>query len=271
MVIDPEVAQRGFARAGLKTSHRRFIDFDIVGPAQTTGECLIEWQQAIGEVIVPGAHEVAGQINAVRGLELPLLAVKGAVVAELLGEEMSAERRSEHAAEKKAWIEWRGDGNGIHFVFADMREALDNLKGEGSGFDVKALAGFLSKKAEVIGCGEHVGVYDFAHNGGQALERLAQLAGTLSAWLGEVSHRSLVCGSGGGWLFCLFVEELHEELVVIELLAAWTVDAFEESGDKAFLNGQFGLQRSDLRREFFDLLFGRLDVYLTSKTHAMIG
>jgi hypothetical protein len=52
----------------------------------------------------------------------------------------------------------------------------------------------------------------------------------------------LVCGSGGGGLFCLFVEELQEELVGIELLAAGSVDAFEKCCDDAFLNGEFGLQ-----------------------------
>lgn len=107
---------------------------------------------------------------------------------------------------------------------------------------MKALAGFFAKKTELIGCGEHVGVDDFAHDGGQSLERLAQFAGAACAGLGEVSHRSLVCGSGGGGLFCLFVEELQEELVGIELLAAGSVDAFEKCCDDAFLNGEFGLQ-----------------------------
>jgi hypothetical protein len=79
----------------------------------------------------------------------------------------------------------------------------------------------------------------------------------------------LVFGSGGGGLFCLFVEEFHEELVVIHLLAAWTVDAFEERGDDAFLNAEFGFKRSDFRREFLNLLFGRLDGFQSSKNHAM--
>jgi hypothetical protein len=55
---------------------------------------------------------------------------------------------------------------------------------------------------------------------------------------------------------------------VIRLLAAWTVDAFEKRGDKAFLNGEFGLERSDFRGELLDLLFGRLDGFSTSTHHA---
>ena len=37
---------------------------------------------------MPGAHQVAGELDAIGGFELPLLAVEGAVVAKLLGEEV---------------------------------------------------------------------------------------------------------------------------------------------------------------------------------------
>jgi hypothetical protein len=86
MVIDPEVARRGFARAGLQTSHRGFVDLDVVATADAHGDPLVERQKPVGQVVVPGAHEVAGELDAVGGLEFPLLAVKGAVIAELLGE-----------------------------------------------------------------------------------------------------------------------------------------------------------------------------------------
>jgi hypothetical protein len=56
---------------------------------------------------------------------------------------------------------------------------------------------------------------------------------------------------------------------VIHLLAAWTVDAFEKCRDKAFLDGELGLQRSDFRGEFLDLLLGRLNGFPSSKSHAM--
>ena len=52
---------------------------------------MIEDEQAIGKVVVPGAHEVSCQLDAVGGFEFPLLAVEGAVIAELLGEEVGTE------------------------------------------------------------------------------------------------------------------------------------------------------------------------------------
>jgi hypothetical protein len=149
----------------------------------------MERQQALGEVIMPGAHEVAGEFDAVGGLEFPLLAVKGALAAELLGEQVGSKRWSEHAAGKQAGFERRGDWHGIDFVFADMGEPLDDLKGEGGGFDVETLAGFLAEQAEFSARGGHFGVDDLAHDGGRALERLAQLAGApcavRGAWRGQ--------------------------------------------------------------------------------------
>jgi hypothetical protein len=98
LVIDPKISRCCFARAGLQTSHWGFIDFEVVGLAQAGADELIERLQPIGEVVVPGAHEVAGEFDAVGGFELPLLAVKGAVVAELLGEKVGSERWGEYAA-----------------------------------------------------------------------------------------------------------------------------------------------------------------------------
>jgi hypothetical protein len=120
-------------------------------------------------------------------LQLPLLAVKRAVVAELLGEEVGTERGSQHAAGKQAGGERRGEGNGVDFVFADVGEPLDDLKGEGGGLDVEALAGFLTEQAELVGRGEHFGVDDFAHDGGQAFEGFAQLAGAGGAGFGRAN------------------------------------------------------------------------------------
>ena len=68
---------------------------------------MIERLQPVGEVVVPGTHEVAGELDAVGGFEFPLLAVKGAVVAELLGEEVSSERLGEDAAGQQAGCERR--------------------------------------------------------------------------------------------------------------------------------------------------------------------
>ncbi len=90
------------------------------------------WQQAIGGMVVPGVHQVAGQLDAVGGFEFPLLAVEGAVVAELLGE---------HAAGDQAGGERWSERDGIHLVFAHVGEPLDDLQGEGGRFDVETLAG----------------------------------------------------------------------------------------------------------------------------------
>jgi hypothetical protein len=57
--------------------------------------------------------------------EFPLLAVEGAVVAELLGEQVRAERGRQHAAGQQAGFERRGHWNGIDFVFAPVSEPLD--------------------------------------------------------------------------------------------------------------------------------------------------
>ena len=48
-------------------------------------------------------------------------------------------------------------------------------------------------------------------------------------------------------------------MVVIELLTLRAVKLLEQLGDDAFLDGEFGFERSDFRGELFDELFGRLD------------
>jgi len=64
----------------------------------------MEWQQAVGEVVVPGAHEVAGEINAVGGAQFPLLPIEGAVVTKILGEKMRGERGCQDAAGEEAGL-----------------------------------------------------------------------------------------------------------------------------------------------------------------------
>ena len=85
---------------------------------------------------------------------------------------------------------------------------------------------------------------DFAHDGGQALEGLAEFAYAAGAGLRfflilGFSRRSLVFGSGGFGLFCLVSEELQEELIVTHLLALGSVDALEQCRDDALLDGKF--------------------------------
>jgi len=102
VVIDPELAEGGFTFAGVQAADGGFVDFDVAGLAEAGGEELMEWQQAVGEVVVPGAHEVAGEFDAVGGAQFPFLPIEGAVVAEFLGEEVGAEGGCQDAAGEEA-------------------------------------------------------------------------------------------------------------------------------------------------------------------------
>ena len=234
VVIDPEVSGGGFAVAGFEAANGGLVDLEVVGLAKLCAEDFVKRMKGVGEVVVPGAHEVAGELDAVGGFELPLLAVKGAVVAELLGQEVGSEGGCEHAAGKQAGSERRGEWDGIKLVFAHMGQALDDFEGEGGGLDVQALADFFAKQAELVGGGENVGMGDLANDGGKAFERFAQLVGAAVAGLGrgwrgdgDFSRQWLCVSIGGFGLFCLVLEELHEELVVVHLFALRAVDALE--------------------------------------------
>jgi len=152
-------------------------------------------------------------------------------------------------------------------------EALDDLEGEGGGTDVEALAGFLTEQAEVVGGGEDFGMDDLADDGGQAFEGGAEFADAAGAGLGRegFSRRWNVGSSGGVGLFCLIFEELEEELVMAHLLALGSVNALEQGGDDAFLDGEIGFKVGDLGGEFFDLLFGCGDAARYSMWYAFPG
>lgn len=143
-----------------------------------------------------------------------------------------------------------------------MGEALDDFQGEGGGRDVEALARFLPEQAEVVGGGENLGMDDLAGDGGQAFEGGAQLAHAAGAGLGRenFSRRRNIGPRGGVGLFCLVLEELQEELVMAHLLALGSVNALEQGGDDAFLDGELGFKVGDLGSEFFDLLFRSSDI-----------
>ena len=192
------------------------------------------------------------------------------MIAKFLGEQIGTERWGEHTARQKAGLERRSDGKRVGVALADMGETLDDLKGEGAGFDMQALAGFLAKQAEHVGLGQHVGMDDLADDGGQTLERFAEFVIAAGAWFGRecFSRRWNVVSIGGFGFFCLVVEELHEQLVMAHLLALRAVDAFEEGGDDAFPDRKLRFKRGNLRGEFGNLLFGRFDGYLSSISHA---
>ena len=98
VMISPEVASLGFAGAGFEVVDGGFVSFDIVGLAEALGDEFVERKESLREMVVPAAHEVAAEFDAVASFEFPLFAVEGAVVAKLLGEEVGSEAGGEDAA-----------------------------------------------------------------------------------------------------------------------------------------------------------------------------
>jgi hypothetical protein len=91
MMIDPELSFLDLAIAGDLAGDGCFVDFEVVAPAKFPGDELVEREESTSKVVVPVAHVVAGEVDAVGGLEFPLLAVEGAVVAKFLGEKIGSE------------------------------------------------------------------------------------------------------------------------------------------------------------------------------------
>ena len=126
MVVGPEVALGGFAFAGVKVADGRFVYLKIAARSEDLGLEVVEGAQEFGEMVVPTAHDVAAELDAMGGSQSPFLPVKGLVVAEFFGEKVCAERGGEHAARKEAGGErWR-DGSAVKVVFFDVGLALDH-------------------------------------------------------------------------------------------------------------------------------------------------
>ena len=65
MVVGPEVALAGFPGAGFEAADRCLVSFDIRTLPELIGDELMKREETIGEVVVPGAHEVAGELDTV--------------------------------------------------------------------------------------------------------------------------------------------------------------------------------------------------------------
>ncbi len=91
VMVGPEVALLGFAAPGFKVVDGSLVYFEVVAQAEPLGLFFIEATKESCEVIVPGAHEVAGEDDSVGGFESPFLPVEGLVAAELFGEQKSAQ------------------------------------------------------------------------------------------------------------------------------------------------------------------------------------
>ena len=86
VMVGPEVALLGFATSRFEVADRSFVDFEVVTEAEFFGLVVVEAAQESGEVVVPGAHEVTSEDDAMGGFEAPFLSIEGLVVAELFGE-----------------------------------------------------------------------------------------------------------------------------------------------------------------------------------------
>lgn len=67
MMVGPEVALAGFTRAGIEAANGCFIGLEVVAGAKIGGDELVERLKFACKVVVPGAHEVAGEFDAVGG------------------------------------------------------------------------------------------------------------------------------------------------------------------------------------------------------------
>ena len=137
-----------------------------------------------------------------------------------------------------------------------MGLAPDDFAGECGGADVEAFADFFANEAVVCGVGEDFVRNDDPLGGGQALEGVGEFVGALGTrGFGlRVSRRSWVCEIGGGGLFCLVLQEGHEQLVVAELLALAAIEAFEQGGDEIFLLLELGPESGVLIEDLLILL-----------------
>ena len=230
MMIDPEVSGGGFPFAWFKAVDWGFIGLQVRTLSEFDCDELVERQEAVGKVVVPVAHVVAGELDPVCCPEPPFLAIEGLVVTELFGEKEGSETGGEGAAGKEAGCKWRGKRNGVRIVFANVGLAFDNFASEGGGAGVEADADFFSQEAEVFGIGEDLWVGDNALGSGKAFEGVEELVGSFGS-LGFcyfVSRRWFLVSIGGFGLFCFILEEGEEELIVAHLLALGPIDAGEE-------------------------------------------
>ena len=73
------------------------------------------------------------------------------------------------------------------------------------------------------------------------------------------SLRCEVFCAGGLGLFCIFLEEVEEELGGVDLFAFGSVDFFKESGDEFVFKRELLGQMFDLPPLLFDLFFEGFD------------
>ena len=170
VLVDPEVAGGGFPFAGFEAWNGCLINANVVAHTDALGDEVVEGQEPPGEMIVPVAHDVAFQIDAVAGFEFPLFAVEGAVVAKFLGEEVGAQRGGEDALREEAGFKRWGEGNGVGVVLEDMGLTLDEFAHEGGGGGMKTDGGDGVEKTVEVRIGKDLGVDDGARLGWKSFE-----------------------------------------------------------------------------------------------------
>lgn len=177
VLVDPKVAGGGFSFTGFEARYGCLINTNVVAHTDALGDEVVEGQEPLGEVVVPVAHDVAFQIDAVAGFEFPLFAVEGAVVAKFLGEEVGAQRGGEDALREEAGFKRWGEGDGVGVVLEDMGLTLDEFSHEGGGGCVEPDADGGVEEAEEIGVLLDFGVDDDALFGGKSFERFDESVG----------------------------------------------------------------------------------------------
>ena len=234
VMIDPELSFLDSSISGDLAVDGCFVDFDVVAAAKFPGDKVVEREEPAGKVVVPVAHVVAGEIDAVGGFEFPLLAVEGAVVAKFLGEEICSERGGEDASGKEAGFKRRGEGDGVGIVFANVGLTFDDFPGEGGWGGMKSNADFFPEEAKEFGMVPNFLIHDDFFDGGKSFERTEKSVGAGSfllfglRWIFGVSRRLVVFATDGFLLFCFVLQEGKQKLVVIDLLAFGSVDAGEQ-------------------------------------------
>lgn len=91
VMVGPEVALGGFAFAGIKAADGSLIDFEVVARTHVFGNAPVKGLHHFGKVVVPCAHDVATQMDAVGGAKSPLETVEGLMVAKFLGQQICTE------------------------------------------------------------------------------------------------------------------------------------------------------------------------------------
>ena len=90
VIVSPQITGGGFTFSRIETFDRGLIDPDVVALPDAIDKDFVKWSEPLGKVIMPAAHDIAGEYDLMTGTQLPFLTVKGTVVAKLLREQIGS-------------------------------------------------------------------------------------------------------------------------------------------------------------------------------------